>query len=169
MRCNDYLPGVVEEHRHSPRVIMNAFAFALAGLLAFAAASLPASQHSELWGARGEKWTPQGRLPDFSFAGFRRGERPLPNVPPGVSVRNFGAKGDGESDDTQSFLDALTKVKRGAIEVPPGRYRITKLLEITEPGVVLRGAGPDKTILVFHTPLNDIKPNWGATTTGQRT
>jgi hypothetical protein len=53
--------------------------------------------------------------------------------------------------------------------VPPGRYRITNLLEIIRPGVVLRGAGPDKSILFFPTPLNDIKPNWGATTTGERT
>jgi hypothetical protein len=33
----------------------------------------------------------------------------------------------------------------------------------------LRGAGPDKTTLYFSTPLNDIKPNWGATTGGRRT
>src|SRR6185295_5448976 len=48
-------------------------------------------------------------------------------------------------------------------------YRITRILEIIRPNVVLRGAGPDRTILFFPTPLNDIKPNWGATTTGERT
>lgn len=141
---------------------------AMSVLLPAVAATSP-GQTSELWGQNGEKWNPGGRLPDFSFAGYQRGERPLPQVPPGVSVRDFGAKGDGETDDTQAFLDALAKVKQGAIEVPPGRYRITNLLEITRPGVVLRGAGPDKSILFFPTPLNDIKPNWGATTTGERT
>jgi hypothetical protein len=125
--------------------------------------------YSALWGERGESWTPQSRLPDFSFAGYRFGEKPLPNVPSSVSVKDFGAKGDGVTDDSQAFLDALEKVRGGAIEVPPGRYPITRLLEINRPNLVLRGAGPDKSILFFPTPLNDIKPNWGATTTGQRT
>ena len=132
-------------------------------------AETPPAQVSELWGKNGEKWNPSSRLPDFSFAGYHRGDRPLPNVPPGVSVRDFGAKGDGVADDSQPFLDALAKVRQGAIEVPPGRYRITQLLEITRPGVVLRGAGPDQSVLLFPIPLNEIKPNWGATTTGERT
>lgn len=128
-----------------------------------------AAPHSQLWGERGERWTPQSRLPDFSFAGYQRGEKPLPDLPPGVSVKLFGAKGDGETDDTAAFHKALADVKSGAIEVPPGRYRITGLLEIKRPNVVLRGAGPDRTVLFFPTPLNDIKPDWGATTGGRKT
>lgn len=143
-------------------------AVALLSLLGGAQAC-SAAQHSQLWGENGAKWTPQSRLPDFSFAGYQRGERPLPNLPPGVSVNDFGAKGDGEADDTPAFLKALAEVKSGAIEVPAGRYRITGLLEITRPNVVLRGAGSDKTVLFFPRPMNDIKPNWGATTTGQKT
>lgn len=125
--------------------------------------------HSQLWGERGEKWSPSSRLPDFSFAGYQRGEKPLPHVSPGVSVKTFGARGDGLADDTQAFLDALANVKSGAIEIPPGRYKITRILEMTHPGVVLRGAGADKTVLFFPRPLNDVKPNMGATTTGQPT
>jgi len=140
-----------------------------ASSLFWAATFQAPAQHSQLWGESGASWTPQSRLPDFSFAGYRRGEKPLPNVPPGVSVKDFGATGDGATDDTAAFVKALAEVKSGAIEVPPGRYRITGLLEITRPNVVLRGAGPDQTVLFFPKPLNDIKPNWGATTTGQRT
>ena len=140
-----------------------------AGILLPIIAENPAAQTSELWGRDGEKWNPRSRLPDFSFAGYRRGERPLPTVRPGVSVKKFGAKGDGVTDESEAFLAALSQVKQGVIEVPPGRYRITRMLEITRPGVVLRGAGSDQTVLIFPTPLNDIKPNWGATTTGQRT
>lgn len=124
---------------------------------------------SDLWGTNGELWSASGRLPDFSFAGYHCGESPLPDVPAGVSVKMFRAKGDGVTDDSQAFLDALAKVKDGAIEIPPGRYRITKILEVTHPGVVLRGAGPDKTVLFFPKPLNNIRPDWGATTTGERT
>jgi hypothetical protein len=132
-------------------------------------AALPAIQYSALWGERGENWNPQSRLPDFSFAGYHCGEKALPNTLPGVSVKDFGAKGDGITDDSQAFLNAVANVRSGAIEVPPGRYRITRILEITRSNIVLRGAGPDKTILFFPTPLNNIKPNWGATTTGDRT
>jgi hypothetical protein len=149
--------------------MMKAFSFIAASVLACTATSVSAAQSSQLWGEQGEKWTPRSRLPDFSFAGYHCGEKPLPDVAPRANIKEFGAKGDGLADDTQAFLAALAQVEAGAIEAPPGRYRITQPLEITRPQVVLRGAGPGKTILFFPTPLNDIKPNWGATTTGRRT
>lgn len=125
--------------------------------------------HSQLWGADGEKWDSRSRLPDFSHAGYQRGEQPLPDVPPGVSVKDFGAVGDGVSDDTEAFVRALKTVESGAIEVPPGRYVITGPLEIVRPGLVVRGAGTEQSVLFFPKPLNEIKPNWGATTSGRRT
>jgi hypothetical protein len=144
------------------------FRLALVLGLALPLAGRPA-EYSALWGRNGEAWTPQSRLPDFSWAGYHCGERALPTLPPGVSVKSFGAKGDGVTDDSEAFLKALATVESGAIEVPPGRYRLTKILEIRRPGIVLRGAGPDKSVLFFPVPLNEIRPNWGATTTGQRT
>jgi hypothetical protein len=128
-----------------------------------------AGQTSDLWGANGERWNARSRLPDFSYAGYHYGEASLPNAARGVSVKEFGAKGDGQTDDTAAFLKALATVTSGAIEVPPGRYRITEILEIQRSGLVLRGAGPDKTVLFFPKPLNEIKPVWSATTTGRRT
>lgn len=125
--------------------------------------------HSALWGANGEAWDPAGRLPDVSHAGYASGEKPLPTLPVTANVRDFGAKGDGTTDDSDAFLAAISKVKSGAIFIPPGRYPIRKILAITKPGIVLRGAGPDKSILVCAVPLNDILPDWGATTGGLRT
>ena len=124
---------------------------------------------SGLWGTNGELWSATSRLPDFSYAGYHCGEAPLPDVAPGVSIKQFGAKGDGATDDTQAFLAALAAVKNGAIEVPAGRYVITNILEIKRSGVVLRGAGADKTVLFFPRPLQEIKPDWGETTTGRKT
>ena len=132
-------------------------------------AQVPPSSHSQLWGENGEHWQPSSRLPDFSYAGYRRGEKNIPNAPQGISVRQFGAKGDGRTNDTEAFQQALHTVKTGTIEVPPGRYIVTDFLEINRSGVILRGAGPDKTTLYFPTPLNKVKPNWGATTSGRRT
>jgi type 1 glutamine amidotransferase len=129
----------------------------------------PPAEYSRLWGRAGELWTPGGRLGDFSHAGYHRGERPIPTLPPGISVKQFGARGDGETDDSQAFLDAIAKAPRGAIEIPPGRYKITQILEITRPGIVLRGAGPDQTVLFFPKPLHEVRPNMGATTGGRPT
>jgi hypothetical protein len=128
-----------------------------------------AQAYSDLWGRAGEKWRPNGRLPDFSYAGYHCGESAIPKVREAANVRSFGAKGDGKHDDTQAFLDAIDKTDRGAIYVPPGRYKITKIVDIQKSNVVLRGAGPDKSILFFPRPLNDIKPDWGSTTAGRRT
>ncbi|HEY3863357.1 MAG TPA: glycosyl hydrolase family 28-related protein [Verrucomicrobiae bacterium] len=147
----------------SPKLCLAFALCALHGCAPFAA------EPSDLWGQHGEKWNPQSRLPDFSHAGYHEGGVPLPDLPPGASVKDFGAKGDGVADDTQAFLDALAQVKSGAIEIPAGRYKITKILEITRPGLVLRGAGADRTFLFFPTPLNDIRPHWSATTDGTRT
>lgn len=47
-------------------------------LLALLAASLLAAlsdaRQSDLWGSKGEKWTPEGPLMDFSYAGESRGQ-----------------------------------------------------------------------------------------------
>ena len=126
-------------------------------------------QTSALWGKAGERWSPEGRLPDFSFAGYQRGEKEIPTPPVTHNVRDFGAVGDGVADDSDAFLTALDVMESGVLWVPEGRYRITKILPVDKPNLVVRGAGPGKSICYFPTPLNDIAPNWGATTGGQRT
>ncbi|MCY2930742.1 MAG: glycosyl hydrolase family 28-related protein [Planctomycetota bacterium] len=157
--------------------------FRLAVLAVLAAAAMPggaAAQtpatapsgepvHSALWGTAGEKWNPAGRLPDFSFAGYRCGEKPIPLVPQRGDVTKFGAKGDGVSDDTKAFQDALAATVGGALYVPPGRYVIKDVLVIDKPNLVLRGTGADKTILYFPEPLNTLKPNWSRTSGGKKT
>ncbi len=125
--------------------------------------------YSKLWGQKGELWSPESRLPDFSYAGYHRGERPLPDRTPDVSVKDFGAVGDGKTDDTTAFQAAIAQSAGKTISIPEGQYVITDMLEIRDSGTVLQGAGTKKSILRFPKPLNDIKPNWGATTSGQRT
>ena len=48
---------------------------------------------SELWGKAGEAWTPQSRLPDFSYAGYHCGDDPIPDVPVVANVREPRGKG----------------------------------------------------------------------------
>jgi hypothetical protein len=121
---------------------------------------------SLLWGESGELWTPQSRLPDFSFAGYRSGGTPIPDVAVKGNVKDFGAKGDGVTDDSQAFLKAISSVSNGAILVPAGRYLITEVLFIKKSNVVLRGEGPDKTVLYFPKPLEDILGGYWSWTGG---
>ena len=66
---------------------------------------------SALWGERGEKWEAQGRLPDFSYAGYHRGEAPIPDLAPAANVKDFGAVGDGVADDTKAIQAAIDATK----------------------------------------------------------
>jgi len=125
--------------------------------------------HSELWGKNGEQWTPDGRLPDFSFAGYRFGEVPIPKIAAVANVQRFGAKGDGKTDCTQAFIKAIEATKKGAILIPAGRYLISNIIWIKKPNIVLRGAGPDKTVILVKKDLEDVRPNMGATTSGRAT
>ncbi len=128
-----------------------------------------AARHSALWGHHGERWSPASRLPDFSYAGYHRGESPLPERKPDCSVKDFGAKGDGKTDDTKAFQTAIKQAAGKTILVPKGTYVITDFLEIRSSNTVLRGTSNHQSVLKFPTPLNVIKPNWGATTGGRRT
>ena len=84
------------------------------------------------------------RVPDFSYAGYRAGGVPLPDVP----TRQTVAPGDG--DDTaaiQAAIDAVSALApgadgfRGAVQLAPGTYEVDGTITIRESGVVLRGAG----------------------------
>jgi hypothetical protein len=84
------------------------------------------------------------------------GEVPIPDPPVVAEVSDYGAVGDGVADDTEAFERALAEAGEGAIFVPPGRYRVTRPLEIRRSNRVLRGAGRDETVLFFPRPLFEV-------------
>jgi len=124
------------------------------------------SAYSELWGEHGEKWSESGRLPDFSFAGYHAGESALPQLPVVINARDFGAVGDGVTDDTKAIQAAIDATAAGAVFLPAGRYLVSDYLRITRSGVVLRGAGPDRSVLWFPRGLDAVHPRDGQTSTG---
>lgn len=134
-----------------------------------AVASAAEAATSALWGADGQLWNPAGRLMDYSFAGYHRGERPLPQLAPQANVKDFGAVGDGTTDDTAAFQRAVREAAGKVIAIPAGRYLITDIIEIRRSGTVLQGAGPARTIIYAPRPLEAIRPNMGATTGGRPT
>jgi hypothetical protein len=91
-------------------------------------------------------------LHDFSYAGYHRGERPIPANPPGkvYDITRFGAKPDDQLDDTaaiQNAIDAAGEAGGGIVAVPRGEFRIQPPAEsadaalwIRHSGVVLRGS-----------------------------
>ena len=115
-----------------------------------------AENYSSLWGKAGELWSPESRLPDFSYAGYAAGKQYPPRLPATANVRDYGAIGDGTTDDSDAFLRALAEAPPGAIEIPAGRYRLTKVLELRASRRVLRGAGPGETTLYFPEPLSAV-------------
>jgi hypothetical protein len=111
------------------------------------------AQTSALWGSAGELWSPSSRLPDFSFAGYRSSDVPLPAPAVTANVKDYGAVGNGTTDDTAAFTRALAAMPAGALMIPSGRYKLTAVLKINRSGIVLRGAGADKTTLFFPNNL----------------
>jgi hypothetical protein len=118
-------------------------------------------------------WTPgfqdaQGRfLHDFSYAGYHRTERSIPDLPANGAVRvvdvvaEFGADPTGETDSTatlQAALDDVGASGGGIVYLPPGVYRVAPqgtnpyALWIKHDHVILRGAGVGVTFLYCSTP-----------------
>jgi len=84
------------------------------------------------------------RIPDFSYAGYHRGEAPIPDVPAAIELAPI------DGDDTKQIQDAIDDVGllpigpdglRGAVVLAPGTYDIAGTVELRHSGVVLRGAG----------------------------
>lgn len=70
----------------------------------------------------------------------------LPGMDTWVNIRDLGAKGDGETDDTKAFRDAISKYPN--IYVPQGFYRITGTVKMAS-GTKLIGLHPWGTQLIL--------------------
>lgn len=117
------------------------------------------SESAALWNAYVASPQTHTHIPDCSFAGYRYSEQALPDVPEIVNVKDCGAVGDGQRDDTLAFKRAIERAAflgGGAIYVPEGEYVLSDILYFRYSGVVMRGAGRDKTKLLFAKSLTDI-------------
>lgn len=101
-------------------------------------------------------------LPDFSYAGYYRGETPLPEATATIRVTDFGVIPDDGKDDSEAILKAVAAAQRqtgtAVVEFPPGEIILKKILFIDRSDVILQGAGsgPDGTRLVFPLPMKDL-------------
>jgi hypothetical protein len=132
---------------------------------------------SRLWGCAGEAWRWNTVMPwDWSAVGYKAGDEVIPgssrpdgtfrpHVPVVADVKkDCGAKGDGETDDTDAFEACLARAQPvlggdnpgGAVFIPAGRYVITRRLQVNDKALVIRGAGMDNTTLYMPFALAHV-------------
>lgn len=98
---------------------------------------------------------------DWSYAGYRSSEMPLPDRLPTVTITDFGAVADDAADDTDALLAALEAVADGGVvEVPAGTFVLSERLRLPS-GVVLQGAGSGLTTLEIPVSLTEAYGNTG--------
>jgi hypothetical protein len=103
-------------------------------------------------------------IPNVSYAGYRYGETLLPSPQgPVINVKDHGAKGDGQTDDTAAIrkaLEAVALARTGAIVFfPDGTYVISGVLFVHTSRTVLRGQSRNGTRLLFTKPLSSYATN----------
>ncbi len=116
-----------------------------------------------LYANRGEDQPAVNRMPDFSFAGYKGGGVPIPNVPVVLELDQPSGQ-----DDRQRIQDALDQIAgmepgpdgfRGALLLSSGQWRVDGTLNITASGVVLRGEGQGQdgtTIVATEREQHDL-------------
>jgi hypothetical protein len=100
------------------------------------------------------------RIPDFSFAGYKNGNVPIPDV---AVVKTIGPVAGDNTAHIQQAIDAMTAMPlnssgfRGALLLLPGTYRVNGTIRINASGIVLRGSGEgtDSTVNTILYALGD--------------
>jgi hypothetical protein len=99
-------------------------------------------------------------IQDFSYAGYRMGEAPVPDVAGpvyDVTQPPYGADASGATDATtaiQTAINAAQSAGGGVVCLPAGLYRVSPqgsaayALRMNASGVVLRGAGVGQSFLL---------------------
>ena len=63
-----------------------------------------------------------------------------------VNVLDFGAKGDGVTNDAAAIQAAINSISKGTVVFPPGIYKINSVLTLTNP-IKLQGTEPTGAII----------------------
>ena len=79
-----------------------------------------------------------------------------------VSVKDYGAVGDGVTDDTAAIQAAINSLTNGGVVlIPPGQYKCTATINVSE-GITLQGSGrrsvatPPTCQLIFTTNTGSL-------------
>ena len=110
-------------------------------------------------------------LPDFSYAGYKYSEAPIPTVNYKVfNITDFGATPNDQKSDKKALIKAITAAKKngeGIVFFPRGKYLFFTgndeliPIQIKASNIVFRGEGKGAkgTILFFDKNLEPKDPN----------
>ena len=66
-----------------------------------------------------------------------------------VSVKDFGAVGDGATDDTAAIQKAVDSISAGTIRLPRGSYKISAPITVANKNILLAGDGQNCSSLII--------------------
>jgi hypothetical protein len=80
------------------------------------------------------------------------------NFPSVISVKMFGATGDGTTDDTTAIQAAIEYFSSGLgrLYIPDGTYLVTSTLTVAQDRIHIYGAGQHATRIKFEPTANDV-------------
>jgi hypothetical protein len=151
--CGDYRPagqrGPISRFFQASRTIRLLIAFAMVGVLQ------PEVCVGDVWqssrvvvGVDGKLSYPAddegNRIPDFSNAGYRGGDVPLPQVPVVISLSPVTGDNTARIQtalDEAGSLPMQASGHRGAVQLNAGVYEVSRTLRMAKSGVVLVGVG----------------------------
>ncbi|MDX9979943.1 MAG: right-handed parallel beta-helix repeat-containing protein, partial [Lentisphaeria bacterium] len=80
----------------------------------------------------------------------------IPKVPVAATIEQFGGRANDEADDSAALAAACAQVGAGgggAVQLGAGTYYLDQPVNIRHSGVVIRGAGRERTKIVFRYAL----------------
>ncbi|MFC1763744.1 peptidoglycan-binding protein [Planctomycetota bacterium] len=102
------------------------------------------------------------RIPDFSYAGYKRGETELPDIPVVHTISPIDGDNTEHIQKAIDHVGAMPKDKhgfRGALLLTPGIYSTDNPVRITYDGVIIRGSGrgddPLVDTIIYSTRTQD--------------
>jgi len=73
-----------------------------------------------------------------------------------VSVKDFGAVGNGVTDDTAAIQAAITATSAGIILIPEGTYKVSSTISWTKNNIYVEGEGQGATYILFTNATADV-------------
>ncbi|PSC70261.1 band 7 [Micractinium conductrix] len=131
-----------------------------AAVVAAAAAAAAQPIASPLWGEAGELWRPDGPFMDFSYAGYRNGDVPLPSPPVSRTLDQFRQPGLNDSAALAAMVAWGNAQPASAgwvvLGLPEGQLTLDRQLSLNRSQTVLRGAGRGRTVLYITKSMMDL-------------
>jgi hypothetical protein len=96
-------------------------------------------------------------IPDFSYAGYQYGEKPIPNPQATiVNATDFGVIANDNLDDSKALLKAIESCQALAgnviLQLPAGKIILSSILYMERSNFILRGAGTDQNGTEIYCP-----------------